>query len=250
MSEAKTLFGQIAKVMAEVRSLPKNGHNQQSRYDYVTSDDALEHIGKAMSKHGVIVIPTISNYESITEGKMTRTRAEFIMHICGETGETFAATWFAEGIDYGNPDKALTKAMTYGTKTFLLKLFVVGAGGDDPDGESAPAEQPKSQPANGKPPQVAKAPAKKAAPVDPEKARKAFHASGTELFGKDWNTARPLVVERYSANKQDKPVRTSSKALEAEELAEIAGTFTSSESSWKSWLKEIMTAKEAAPTAA
>ena len=145
-NEHANLFAAIVKVMADVRSLPKNGHNKQNSYDYVTSDDALESIGKAMAKHGVVVIPSMTNYETMTDGKMTRAKASFDMHICGTDGAVFTSPWIAEGIDYGNPDKALTKAMTYATKTFLLKLFVVGAGGDDPDGESAVAEKTTEKP--------------------------------------------------------------------------------------------------------
>jgi len=134
------LFGRIAQVMGKVRSLPKDGHNKQSDYRYITSDTALEAIGKAMAEFGVCVIPSIANYETVTEGKMTRCKVEFDMHICCADGDTFTSRWIAEGIDYGNADKALTKAITYATKTFLIKLFVVGAGGEDPDGESAPVE--------------------------------------------------------------------------------------------------------------
>jgi hypothetical protein len=145
MSEATVnsgkLFARIAQVMGKVRSLPKDGYNKQNSYNYVSNDTALEAIGKHMAEFGVVVIPSMVHYETITDGKMTRAKAEFDMHVCGADGDVFTARWTAEGIDYGNPDKALTKAITYATKTFLIKLFVVGAGGEDPDAESAPDEK-------------------------------------------------------------------------------------------------------------
>lgn len=246
-NENANLFVSIAKVMADVRSLPKNGHNKQSNYDYVSSDDALEAIGKAMAKHGVVVIPSMSNYETYTDGKMTRAKAEFDMHICASDGSAFVSRWIAEGIDYGNPDKALTKAMTYATKTFLLKLFVVGAGGEDTDSESAPTgnTQP-AQRTNGKPAAQQKPAAQTTKPQekeDPiERSRKAFHASGVELFGEAWDEARPLIVERYTSN-QTKDTRTSSNDLTSTELDEITGTFKKSASSWKKWIEETIAAK-------
>lgn len=240
MTETK-LFGQIAKVMAEVRSLPKNGHNKQNNYDYVSSDDALESIGKAMAKHGVVVIPSMTSYESATEGKMTRTRANFDMHICSDDGFTFTSQWSCEGIDYGNPDKALTKAITYATKTFLLKLFVVGAGGDDPDGESAPTETQatRTQAPNGKPP-------KKQPQRTIETARSAFHAAGTELFGNDWDGVRGGVVKTYSAEKSPSNVRTSSNDLTIDELDALSDSFRKSGGWWRKWLTENMAEKQAA----
>lgn len=133
------LFKRIAAVMAAVRSLPKDGHNTQSNFSYVSSDTALDRIGKAMADAGLVIIPMLIDYESVDEKPgssiRTRTRARFQMHICDVEGNSFLCPWASEGVDYGNPDRALTKAMTYATKYFLLKLFVVGAGGDDPDGE-------------------------------------------------------------------------------------------------------------------
>lgn len=255
-----SLFAAIAKVMADVRSLPKNGFNQQSRYNYVASDDALEAIGKAMAAHGVVVIPSMVGYESITDGKQTRTKAEFEMHVCCADGGAFMSRWFAEGIDYGNPDKALTKAITYATKTFLLKLFVVGAGDDDPDAESAPTDgQRKTQPqaqrngtgqattthrngaTNGKPAPQPQAPAD--AVDDADRARKAFHAAGSQLFGDQWDAARPQVVEQYSTRKTPDNVRKSSSDLAPAELDEIAGTFTANANYWRNWLQDHMAVK-------
>jgi hypothetical protein len=144
MSEAVNsgkLFARIAQVMGKVRSLPKDGYNKQNGYNYVSNDTALEAIGKHMAEFGVVVIPSMVHYDTVTDGKMTRAKAEFDMHVCGADGDVFTARWTAEGIDYGNPDKALTKAITYATKTFLIKLFVVGAGGEDPDAESAPDDK-------------------------------------------------------------------------------------------------------------
>jgi hypothetical protein len=166
MSEAVNsgkLFARIAQVMGKVRSLPKDGYNKQNGYNYVSNDTALEAIGKHMAEFGVVVIPSMVHYDTVTDGKMTRAKAEFDMHVCGADGDVFTARWTAEGIDYGNPDKALTKAITYATKTFLIKLFVVGAGGEDPDAESAPDD--KAAQRNATPQRAQPTPTPKPAPA-------------------------------------------------------------------------------------
>lgn len=203
------LFKRIAAVMGEIRSLPKDGFNSQSNYNYVSSDTALDKIGKAMAAHGVVVIPMMMGYEAedVQRGNSIRTRvkASFQMHICDSDGNAFLCPWFAEGIDYGSPDRALNKAMTNATKYFLLKLFIVGAGGEDPDGEAVeekkpePARQAKPQAAKPKPAQAAKpgeaaATERKNAPLISELQYTNLHELGRSLYGDKWNEKRPSLV--------------------------------------------------------
>jgi len=228
------LFKRIAAVMSAIRSLPKDGYNPQGNYNYVSSDAALDRIGKEMAAQGLVIIPTVLDVESLdtqtANGKaLTRTRARFLMHIADADGNVFAAAWAGEGIDYGNPDRALNKAMTNATKVFLLKLFVVGAGGDDPDGEATeqPQAQRKTQTAAQRP---AAAPAtqrsappppsvdednpfveKSAAPADPAptatgNAKKAsqsqlneMHKIGRQLYKEGWDAKRAQLVNSISS---------------------------------------------------
>jgi hypothetical protein len=53
-------------------------------------------------------------------------------------------------------------------------------------------------------------------------ASKRFHVVGTETFGKDWDIARPWLIERYSTKTTPDNVRTSSKDLSDDELSTIA----------------------------
>jgi len=227
--ENSGLFAAIAKVMGSVRSLPKDGFNKQSQYKYVSSDTALDHIGKAMAEHGVIVIPSMTGYETITEGKMTRAKAEFDMHVCSADGGEFVSRWIAEGIDYGNADKALTKAITYATKTFLLKLFVVGAGDPDPDGESTPDEKPElRQTTNGKAPQATKPPVPKPKPVaaiaEPEPPIAALHPVVAEWLNADnaADAAKAWAV-KHGAQPNDFAARNSLKKIVEKDFG---GKFT------------------------
>ena len=244
------LFKRIALVMASVRGMAKDGHNTQSNFSYISSDGALDRIGKAMAENGLVIIPMLIDYDSVDESPKgtsirTRTRARFQMHICDSDGNSFMTTWAGEGTDYGNPDRALNKAMTNATKYFLLKLFVVGAGDGDPDddGEAAttgkPATKTVQQQATKPQPQTqrpASAQPQAAAPDDnPFDDKKAhppaqsggkphvsqvrlnrLHAVGTQAYGAEWNEKRKQLVQMVS-----KGSVTSSKDLtprEAEDL--------------------------------
>lgn len=258
------LFARIAQVMGKVRSLPKDGHNKQSNYNYVSNDTALEAIGKAMAEFGVIVIPSIHSYETVTDGKMTRCKIEVDMHIGCADGDTFTSRWISEGIDYGNPDKALTKAITYATKTFLIKLFVVGAGGEDPDSESAPddtkaKEQPQvkqlkpnqdTQHRQLPPPAEVKAlAAPEGHPVGATistKERAAYDEEiGSTFLPDDIDDAQRWLIKRYTAKATPGNMRLSPDDLTVKELTAITKALKTNRKTYQDgW------ANEKAPVAA
>lgn len=206
------LFKRIALVMAAVRNMPKDGVNTQHNFNYMASDTVLERVGKAMADHGLVIIPTLLDYETVDEkpgnSVRTRTRARFEMHICDADGNAFAARWAGEGTDYGNPDRALNKAMTNATKYFLLKLFVVGAGGDDPDGDSDGAQErkPAPKPAQAARPQQppAQQPAPQTAAPAPARPKASdaqltkLHTVGSKAYGDAWEEKRHQLVQTVS----------------------------------------------------
>ena len=129
------LFGRIAKVMADVRQLPQDGFNKHDRYKYTTAAMAVQKIGTAMAEHGLVIIPVVitEDTQKPQGEKAHYSVVEFEFHICDVDGNAFATRWTGRGVNYGAPDKALKTAMTNANTTFLLKLFQVGAGDDDPE---------------------------------------------------------------------------------------------------------------------
>lgn len=145
-------------------------------------------------------------------------------------------------------------AITYARRYSLVSA--VGLATQDDDGSSAsnkPTEVTRAQrngaptqhrngATNGKPAPQPQAPAD---PVDDtDRARKAFHAAGSQLFGDSWDTARPQLVEQYTAKKTPDNVRKSSNDLTVAELDELGGTFTLSANYWRKWLTDHMAVKQ------
>jgi len=134
MSQNTSLYAKIAQVMANI-DIPKTGKNEFHGYDYIESDVLAERLGKAMAQAGLVAIPSIIGMKR--EGDITRVKME-VKVVDIASGESVTCTWYGEGQD--KQDKGLYKAITGGYKYFLLKLFMVGAGGEDPekdDGQSS-----------------------------------------------------------------------------------------------------------------
>jgi hypothetical protein len=145
------LFAKIAKVMAVVRTLPKDGKNKFDNYDYITGDSAFERVGGAMATAGIVALPSIlevTTTESPSQAGKTILRTVIHGQITladGETGETWTSDWYGEGADRG--DKSINKAMTAMMKYYLLRLFMVGSG-DDADAESHDFSKDQKQATN------------------------------------------------------------------------------------------------------
>ena len=78
--------------------------------------------------------------------------------------------------------------------------------------------------------------------ADPlEVARKAFHAQGTEVFGKEWDSARRWLLMRYSTSKTPDDVRVSTHDMTLDELRELRDSL----SKWGSKLKQQFAAHKA-----
>ncbi len=148
------LFSKIAKVMATVRTLPKDGENKFDRYNYITGDSVFERVGKAMSDANLAALPSIIELttqtgESAGGKPMLRTVIHGQITLAdGETGETWTSDWYGEGADRG--DKSINKAMTAMMKYYLLRLFMVGSGEDadeeSPEANIAPQKTTQRQP--------------------------------------------------------------------------------------------------------
>ena len=134
------LFGKIAAIMGEIRTLEKTGRNAYDKYDYVTSDAIATKIGAALAKHKVVLSPSMvsvetNEYTTQKGGSNFRTVVHMQMTLaCGDTGATWSSLWSGEAID--RSDKSISKAAVSATKYFLLKTFLL-AGGDEEDADAS-----------------------------------------------------------------------------------------------------------------
>lgn len=215
------LFAKVAKVMAAVRTIPKDGVNTYDKYHYIKGDDVFERVGQAMSAANLAILPSVIELNT-TEGKtanggiMLRTVVRGQITLAdGDTGETWTSEWYGEGSDRG--DKSINKAMTAMMKYYLLRVFNVGSGEDaDEESPEAPIKAQQKNPpqqTQQRPQQPPQAPQKPVTPssnghtpsptVDVDKLIAGWTAPAD---AKNWAVDAKLATNEFSANNSFKKI--------------------------------------------
>jgi hypothetical protein len=135
MSQPKSIFSKIGKVMSQVSRVPKNGYNSFHKYNYATESDLTESIRPILQEAGLAFFSSV--LEQDRDGEFTKVKMEFTLADI-ETGEVLKSTYWGEGQDKG--DKGLYKAYTGATKYFLMKTFLIPTG-DDPEADHSTDER-------------------------------------------------------------------------------------------------------------
>jgi hypothetical protein len=135
VSEQKSIFAKISKVMSMVSRVPKNGYNAFHKYNYATESDLTESIRSILFEIGLAFFSSVLDQER--SGEFTKVKMEFTLADT-ETGEVLKSVYWGEGQDKG--DKGLYKAYTGATKYFLMKTFLIPTG-DDPEADSSTDER-------------------------------------------------------------------------------------------------------------
>lgn len=129
----------LAALRDAIASMPpigKDSVNREQGFRFRSIEDVMPHARKAMTEHGLVLIPEIVAREI---EKRTTARGAVIhtvhLHLrltiaSVADGSTLTASAWGEGADMG--DKATSKAMTMALKSALLALLMV-ADHDDPD---------------------------------------------------------------------------------------------------------------------
>ena len=137
--EGSGLAGALARVMGQIRRVPKEGRNDFHGYDYVTEADLVDHIRDKLAGEQVAVLPSVVEHTE-QEMKDGRGRVQYrtlvtleMALIHAPSGEERTTRWVGVGVDAG--DKGFYKAYTGAMKYFLLKTFQVSTG-DDPEREA------------------------------------------------------------------------------------------------------------------
>ena len=197
------LAAKIAKVMAAIDEVPKNGWNNFHNYEYSTDDDVMQKLRPAMAEVNLIALPSVKSREvkRVSTGKKesdyqlhTRVTLEITL-VDGDSGQSTAVTWEGEAQD--GQDKGLYKAYTSGIKYWALKTFLLSAD-SDVETHDAAANQSAGRPSN--------ASAKRGnsgGNQDPTEKQLEYAA---DLYGKDcWSEAeqKQLRDRVSSANKNE-----------------------------------------------
>ncbi len=147
----KNLVKAIIAVMGEVENIDKKmvvGSGQNS-YNGVSDKDVKLVIGKAMQKHGLVMLPIEVNADAkverwqedtyyngqksgvkVKQSVFTQVNTRYLL--IHESGESMEIVGYGHGVD--SQDKSAGKATTYALKNALLYTFLVPTGGiDDTD---------------------------------------------------------------------------------------------------------------------
>jgi hypothetical protein len=172
-----SLFAKIAAIKGELKRLPKTGYNDFHKYAFATNGDVYDTVRNLLAEHRVALFAEIVSWEAVAQAKgyhvILQMRFTFA---CGDTGQTFTCLWAGESAD--SADKGFNKAMTAGTKYFLLSTFLISTGdaADDADSASPDVSKP-AKPAQKQAPQVVQKPTAQAKP---------WTQTDAEQFSKEW----------------------------------------------------------------
>mgnify|MGYP000164373059 CR=1 FL=1 len=156
------LAAKIAKVMAAIDSVPKNGWNDYHKYKYSNDDDVMQSVRPVMAEHNLIALPSVvdrtTTERETSNGTTLHTSITLeITLIDGDSGQSKTMQWQGEAQD--GQDKGLYKALTSAVKYWALKTFLLSAdsdvethdaaakhqGGSPNGGASSPQEPSNSQ---------------------------------------------------------------------------------------------------------
>ena len=137
-----TVHQAIGKIISEMEGVGKNQRNKEQGYNFRGVDDVLKVSHPLLGKHGVFIVPYVLEREveervakSGAKGYCTHLHVEFTVY--GPQGDSFTASTWGEGLDYG--DKSTNKAMTAAFKYLIFEIFAVCDPEDDGDHESPEA---------------------------------------------------------------------------------------------------------------
>lgn len=130
----------LAEVMKAVGAIAKKDKNTSQGFNFRGIDSVVNAVSPALQKFGVLVMPTVLDYEySTVEVGRNRTamghvKVKVTYTFIGTAGDTISATVVAEAMDAG--DKATTKAMSVAFRTALLQSLCLPTDDADPDASS------------------------------------------------------------------------------------------------------------------
>lgn len=135
-----TITELLARVMADVTHVGKDGYNKQQSYNFRGIDAVVNAVGPAFRAHGIVPKPILKKvtYEDILVGgnrtPMTRCTVEVKYRFKGPGGDYEDVTVPGEAFDSG--DKGTAKAMSVAYRIALLQLLALPTHEPDPDESS------------------------------------------------------------------------------------------------------------------
>ena len=144
----KRLYEKLLEIQKAVRELKKDKEGKD--YSYVSDEKVIDNILPLMNDRNLLLLPTVTGrgvHTDETKSGTTRYLTEVDITwtwIDVDSGLKLAQPFYAQGVDLAG-EKGVGKAITYGEKYYLLKVFHVATPKDDPDGDSTTKSGEKKQ---------------------------------------------------------------------------------------------------------
>ena len=130
----------MSAIMKEVGAIAKKDKNTSQGFNFRGIDSVVNAVSPALQKYGVIVVPSVEDYEysTVEIGKnrtaMGHVKVKVTYTFIGGHGDSIKATVVGEAMDAG--DKATAKAMSVAFRTALLQALSLPTDEADPDSSS------------------------------------------------------------------------------------------------------------------
>lgn len=130
----------LSEVMKAVGGIAKKDRNIAQGFNFRGIDSVVNAVSPALQKFGVIVVPSVEDYEyhTVEIGRnrtaMGHVKVKVTYTFIGANGDAIRTTVVGEAMDSG--DKATAKAMSVAFRTALLQALCLPTDEIDPDAES------------------------------------------------------------------------------------------------------------------
>jgi hypothetical protein len=130
----------MGAIMREVGAIAKKDKNTSQGFNFRGIDSVVNAVSPALQKYGVIVVPTVEDYEYTTveigrnRTAMGHVKVKVTYTFIGANSDAIKATVVGEAMDAG--DKATAKAMSVAFRTALLQALALPTDEPDPDTHS------------------------------------------------------------------------------------------------------------------
>ena len=136
-AKPKTLAERHLAVRAGVGAMKREGENKFDKYKFISHDQVKRKINALLVENGLDLEMSVEELthemrQSQKGAAMSCYLIKFrVTWIAVDTKESSGAFWYAEGVDRG--DKAITKAITYAKKSYLIDKYLIPGTDRDPD---------------------------------------------------------------------------------------------------------------------
>jgi hypothetical protein len=145
---SKKIYEKLLTIQTAVNELKKD--KKTDDYSYVSSELVLDTIRPMLNNLHLLLLPTVTSRGVHTDTTKSGT-ARYLTEVDitwtwvdVDSGETLAQPFYAQGVDLAG-EKGVGKAITYGEKYYLLKVFHIATPKDDPDGDATTKSGEKKQ---------------------------------------------------------------------------------------------------------